>query len=320
MFKKIHHKLSIGISLFIVLIVIIENIIIFISFKKIIYQNFENSVNESCRLAYSNIESYVLLTTSYVDNTISNESFLDDVKNHQFNLNSLKIPSLNILGITLYTNNNLYYSDGLGGIVNFEKFKQDQFFYNFYQNDNLKQLIFIRDDEDLINNNYLTNVKFDKSYGVISCIWKIFKDDNVEGYLFVDLNLKEIYHTFFVFDSLKELKNSKTYLKDNNGEYLCLDESSDLKNISPSKYLINYNNYENSLLEIITITPRSNYQGKMIEIYLPIFIISLLIIILGIIIGLKYAKKITNSLTNLNLQMQDIDVILEKKLENRQQV
>lgn len=315
MFTKIHHKLSIGISLFIILIVVIENIIIFLSFKKIIYQNFENSVDESCRLAYSNIESYFLLTTSYVDNTISNESFLDDVKKHQYNLNSLKIPSLNILGITLYTHDNIYYSDGLGGIVSFDKFKTDKSFLNFYNDPNLNQFVFVRDDENLINNNYLTNVKFDKSYGVISCIWKIYQENDVLGYLFVDLNIKEIYNSFFNFNSLKELKNSKTYIKNNNDEYLCLNEKNSLNSISYKNYLVNQNNLNNStILDIITITPVKNYQNRMLSIYLPIFIVSIIIIVFGIIIGFKYAKKISNSLTNLNLQMQDIDSILEKKL------
>lgn len=311
MFTKIYHKLSIGISLFIVLIVAIENIIIFISFKKIIYSNFEDSVNESCRLAYSNVESYVSLTTSYVENTITKESFLNDVENHQYNLNSLKIPSLNILGITLYTSNNIYYSDGMGGIVSFETLKTNKTFNDFI-NSNDSYFIFTRSDENLINNNYLTNAKFDKSYGVISCIWKINYLNEVKGYLFVDLNIKELYNTFFTFNNLSDMKNSRTYLRSSDDYYLCLNEKAKLNEIISKKYLLNQNS--SSLLEIITITPISNYHKEMIIIYLPILIISLGIIGLGIFFGFNYSKKVTSSLNNLNLQMQDIDKILEKRL------
>lgn len=311
MFTKIYRKLSIGIIIFIVLIVAIENIIIFISFKKITYSNFKDSVNESCRLAYNNFDSYTSLMTSYVENTISKETFFDDVVNHRYSLNSLKIPSLNILGITLYTSDNIYYSDGMGGIVHLNTLKSDESFNAFAENDE-SCYIFIRSDAKLINNNYITNVKFDKSYGVISYIWKIYNSSEVKGYLFVDLNIKEIYNTFFSFNGFDEMRNSKTYIKSSSNYYLCLNEVLSLNDISKNKALVNENS--SSSFEILTLTPVKNYHQETLMVYLPILIVSLFIVTIGIIFSCKYSKNISTSLANLNNQMKCIDKTLEERL------
>lgn len=322
MFAKINLKLKLGISIFIIFVIIVENIIILISIHEITYPNFEDLTKEAVQLSYNNVESYLLLSTNYVKNTITNRDFMNQVTENKYTLNSLKIPSLSIIGVVLYnTNGNYYYSDGMGGIISFNEFKNDPIFALFMNDDSRKNMFYVRNN--LIHSNYATNIMYDKSQGIISYISKIYDEtENITGYLFVDINPKEIYSSFFTFEKYNNMKNTITLIKTGPNSYLHSEQ-----NNSYSKYFddtINSVSNDGKYLifstrgsfEIISLVPVQNFNKSMMALYLPIFILSIIIIIISIIFAIFYAKKIVNSLKKLTNQMNNVDNIIKLKMKN----
>lgn len=313
MFSKINNKIKYGIMLFAAVVIVLENLIVFFSIRNVVNENFKKTTEEAVSLSYNNINSYFSLTFNLVDLNVNDEHFYQNIINNELSLNSLKVPSLNIIGVVLYDlNNNIYYSDGMGGIVSLDQFKENKNINDFFADSSKNNFLSIRND--LINKYYVTNQPYDVSLGIISYISKIFNNNQLVGYLFIDINPKTLYDKFFSYNQYHNMSNTITLIKTNDLDILGINNN---YTINQSKFLV-YN--QNELLNITSYVPLINSNKHLLTLYLPILIFSLIVLILAIIVSLIYSKRIVNKLSLLNKKMNDSDNLINDIIKNKTSV
>ena len=308
MFSKLKNKIKFGIILFLVIVIILENIIIFFSIKNVVKNKFDKTTEEAVSLSYNNVNSFFSLIFNLVDLKADDEDFYLDIINNDYSLNSLKIPSLNIIGVIFYElDHNIHYSDGMGGIVPLENFYESSTIKNFFDNNNLLSYLSIRKNN--INDFYVTNNPYDDTYGIISYIKKIYYNNNLVGYLFVDINPVSLYNKFFSYKQYNNMENTITLLKTDDATYLGDNELIINKED-------NYLKFENSNELIIkTYVPVSNYTKYFLSMYFPIFLFSCIILILSIAFAFTYSNKIVYKLDELNNKMNNSDELINNIIE-----
>lgn len=315
MFTKINYKLRLGISLFVVLVILIENILIFSFVYKITSKNFENLTKESVEISYNNLDAYLSLSTNLVELVLANDEFMRQVSNNEYSLNSLKIPSLGIIGVILYNlNGGYYYSDGMGGIQSLNSLTQDYEISSFIQDDSRKSIFLARNH--YIPLNYVTNILYDSNQGIISYITKVLDEEqNICGYLFIDISPRNIYQDFFSYKKYQNMQDTITIIETSDNDFLKTPQNKDYKNSLDDKNYLIYTN--ENLLNITTLVPMNNFKTKILQIYLPILLWSIIIVALAIFCSITSAKKIVCSLRKLNMKMNYVDEIIKEDADGK---
>lgn len=322
MFKKINLKIKWSIILFLIIFITIETIASIVSISRIYYQNFSTFAQEDVELNIDNCDFLISLATYATDIVIKDQNLIEKVKQREYNLNSLKLSSLSIMGITLYdNNNNKYYSDGMSGVLSFNQLLENQEIASFINDETKNNYFSIRTSS--INAIYSNNLIYDFNQGVISYINKLYDDDlNPIGYLFIDFNPRYIYNNFFTFtnedmtNAISFITFDDNYLQTSKNEpYEKYLEESVLNQAVISKdykFLIVTKQFNMFQASLVTLIPMTAYLNKVYIVLLPMIILSSIFIGLSIYTGKRTANKVVSSLTNLNNKMLQAENYIKK--------
>ncbi|MDF2699001.1 MAG: hypothetical protein K0Q49_557 [Haloplasmataceae bacterium] len=324
--KKIISHIVISSILFTVIISIVSFTYVSIS----IYKNFKYSANENIEQSIKNSSFSINATKNSTILIIEDQNFIESLGSFDYNpkinpiLNTLKNTSYGILGVTIYTNNNYIYStSSISSYLTFNEIKENIEIANFINSDETTYLS-IRTSH--IADLYY-HVKYDEQYGMITYIVKIIDQNNqIQGYLFVDINPSFIYNNFFSYNRYENFQNVETYILAQDGHYLKSEKNSEVntkylnlvdKNESrisiDGKYLIISKDFSIEDSSIITLIPLKSYYYDILLIAIVLTIISIILSFIAKIIAIKIADSIANPLSDLLSKMNETDIMVINK-------
>ncbi len=324
MFEKLKKKIMLYILLTTILFTTIMSIISFYFVSNSILNNFKYSVNENINQSIKNSLFSIEAARNSTIQISQNTGIIDAITENEYHysvnpiLNTLKNTSYGILGVTLYTTNQIVYNTS--SVSSYPSFSE------ILENDTMSQFIQSEDTIYLsIRTSTITDiynyVRYDPQYGMISYIVKLYDEsNNICGYLFVDINPSFIYNQFFNYKNYKNFKNVETFIISQDNTYLKSERNSEklakylpqikdqeTKVSKDHKYLLISKPYINDTT-IITMVPMKPFYQNILWIGIGFITTSAILILIAYYIGSKLTQNITLSLNHLYQKMQDTDL------------
>lgn len=322
MFKKTGLKIKWSFIAFLTLFIVFECSLSVYSINQIMYRNMLNYSQKAIALNMENCTALIELASKATDLVASDPQIIEKVRQRQYFLNSLKLQSLSIIGVTLYdTSGNYYHSDGMAGVLPLSKMAEEARIASFFEDETEDAFFSVRATS--INSIYTNNQLYDARQGIITYIRKVYDSERkVIGYLFLDISPKYLYSNFFSYtDDLGEavsfiVFDSDNYLQTVANEpyagylkYLATGQPVRTKDL---RYIVATQSFMDFDAELVTLIPLKPFYRKQALLTFPIILISLVFIVLSCIIGNRESKKVVDSLTALNTKMKEAYKEFEK--------
>lgn len=321
MFKKTKLKIQYTIMIFLGLFVIIESVFSIISIHNELLKNYQNGINDSIDLSIANCKSNIataLSASTHVVNLGNNitEQSLNNLKQVTFCINGVSYYPL--VGEVLHTN-------GMSGLPTLNELLKIPEIKAYYENDNKEAIYSLRTE---VIPSYYSASSYDASYGIISYINKVYQDDLLIGYLFVDISPYFLYRTFFDYRDYTYFNNYASFIIFSHNTYFHYQNNdryaSYISEIVPDKIVTSHDHscfiVTREIKQIDTylsvVIPKDAYYLSFINTIMPVIVLSLAFIFLGIFIAIYISKRIVLSLSKLNTKMANASNKIKKDIEN----
>jgi hypothetical protein len=244
-----------------------------------IYKNYLSMAEQKMDRNMNNCELYVSSALTSTFNLTQDQELIEELSSPTGNsltkkLDNLCNYSLKIDGATAYSlNGRIYTSSKVTNVPILEKLREDVGIHNFLESDE-KSFISVRNKQIALIYN---NTVYPEEYGIITCCYKVYKNQNLVGYIFADIIPANLYQYFNPsYDDY--FKNTKTFIS-RHEEFLSYQN-----NLSFISYFREAGKDKISKdLKYILITNESDYLGSSFTSIIPL---SKLIISLALILGL----------------------------------
>lgn len=322
MFRKTRLKIKWSFIAFLTLFIVFECSLSVYSINQIMYNNTINYSQKAIALNMENCTALIELASKATDLVASDSQIIEKVRQRQYFLNSLKLQSLSIIGVTLYdTLGNYYHSDGMAGVLPIAKMAEEEKITDFFSDETKDALFSIRTTS--INTIYTNNQLYDAHQGIITYIRKVYNTNKqVIGYLFLDISPKYLYSNFFNYpDDLSEAISFIVFDNDNYLQtvankpfehYLKYYDINHPVRTGDFRYIVATHSFLDFDAKLVTLIPLKPFYQKQVLIIFPIIAISLFFFALSFILGNRTSKNVVDSLTALNNKMKEAHKELKK--------
>jgi hypothetical protein len=282
-----------------------------------LYRNYISSAKENLNQSIIN-SSFALQTAKDTTIQISqNSNVLSAIHSDEYDprvnpvLNTLKNTSYGIAGVTLYTlDGQIYSTSSISSHLTFEEISKHHQINQFIQSYKLNDLSMRTSYIHAIYN----HVRYNEDYGMITYLVKLTNPANeIQGYLFVDINPKYMYNSFFAYDNHPYFNQVETYFYTNNDTYLKSEQNSEehlhyTSNIEPNisklssdkRFLILSKPLFTEDYQVVSLVPMAPLYDKLIEVGMIFVSTIILLVLLSVLIAKRIALSITSPLSKLH--------------------
>lgn len=319
MFKKLSNKIIRYFLISAIILITVLGLIsyfvvytnIYKNFVKFSRQNIDQSINSSQFFINSAIQSTTIIS--------NNEDIINALESGDYStiinlvLNNVTNSSFSIMDVIIYdTNENIYFSSNIASVPSLTVLRENQKINEFFESDQ-KTFLSVRTSQIF---KIYDNATYSEEYGIISHIQKIFdNDNNLIGYVFIDINPKKLYDNFFSHNADSAFLGEAFIVSE--GNYLKYVNHTDIaKNIEQissrteedykliNKYLVITKDIYTDYTQLITFVPMKEFTQNMLFIAFIIIVLCGLMIFASLVTARYAAKSIIKPLEKLVNKMQ----------------